>query len=608
MCGFLGQFNTPNLPESAFRELLALSAHRGPDQAGFWEGERVQFGFNRLAILDLTTAGHQPMKSPGGRFVVVFNGEIYNHLSIREKLPPYNYRGHSDTETIVQALEVWGVHKTIEQLDGMFALAIFDVNANQLTLARDFAGIKPLFYGYNKGQVVFASQYDQLRAHPLFRDKPINPQVLKLFLKQHFLPAPFGLHEGLHQLRPGEMVTFTLSGEIKKERFWELDDSLAADLITNEQEAIQKFSGAFETSVKQQLVADVSLGAFLSGGVDSPLVCSFAKPHKPDLEVFTIGSDSKKHDESERATKFANALHVNQHVWRLNGAEMQNYWSEATASLHEPLADFSILPTYLVSKLARKHVTVALSGDGGDELFFGYERFWSVANNLSFQHWPQALRKRLYQADKAVFGNRHVNSLLALKNQAAAHESLHSRITDAWLHRIAPDLQSVSLPDEWDVYRYDDTRDLRTLMAHMRKAEFYGMMQKTLRKVDLASMQNSLEVRVPFLQKKTIEAALQIDPLISVKKGSRKKLLQNMLADRIPAVHDEKDKKGFTVPLRKWITEDLKSDFKDSLSQLAKRHAFLNMVGLDRLLQTHLSGAEDLKWPLFTLYALQCQN
>jgi len=604
MCGFLGQFNTPNLTESDFRQLLAMGAHRGPDQTGIWQTERVQFGFNRLAILDLTEAGHQPMRSPNGSYVVVFNGEIYNHLELRKKLPNHNYRGHSDTETITHALEVWGIRKTIEALDGMFALAIFDTRSGELTLARDFAGIKPLFFGYHKGEVVFASQYDQVKAHTLFRDAEIDFSVLKLYLTQHFMPAPFGVHKGLAQVQPGEIIRFTQGGEKHASRFWEMPTDLT-DFVTNAAEAQKTFSEAFSGAVGDQLISDVALGAFLSGGVDSPLVCAYAKKLNPALEVFSIGSDSKVHDESERATQFAEALQLKQHLWTLNADEMQSYWDEAVASLHEPLADFSILPTYLVSKLAKQNVTVALSGDGGDELFFGYERFWSVAKNLRFQRFPEPLRKAIYGIDKIATSNKNVNSLLVLARQGQAHENLHSRFSSHWLNKIAPELAHVALPDGWQVYDYANTSDLRQLMQHMRKAEFYGMMQKTLRKVDLASMQNSLEVRVPFLQKSVIEAGLRIDPLLSIAGGARKQMLKNMLHQEVPTIADDGKKRGFSVPLSSWIREGLEPRFQEMVETLPQTHPFIDKAALRQMLSAHINGKQDLKWPLFTLYGLK---
>ena len=603
MCGFLGQFNTPNLPKSDFKRMLALGVHRGPDQTGYWAGERVQLGFNRLSILDLSEAGHQPMASPNKRFVVVFNGEIYNFEEIRKKLPSYNYHGHSDTEVITHAIEVWGVRKTIELLDGMFALAIYDTHATELTLVRDFAGIKPLFFGLIDGQVVFSSQYDQVSGHPLFFNASINPEVLKLYLSQHFIPAPFGLKKGTFQVRPGEMVHFSKHGEMKKERYWELPDVLSKDLIRDEQEAIKIYDKALEQCISDQLIADVPLGAFLSGGVDSPLVVAKIKQYKAELTVFSIGSDSKIHDESERAKMFAEALNVKQYSWKLAANEMLSFWDEATKSLHEPLADFSILPTYLVSYLAKKHVTVALSGDGGDELFFGYERFWSIAKNIAFQKYPGIARKTIYGADKYLTGNRYTNSLLTIAHQSKAHESLHCRFSKNWQDRVIPDLRDVGLPEEWDVYNYENSSDLSTLMARMRKAEFYGMMQKTLRKVDLASMQNSLEVRVPFLQKASIETALQIDPLLTMQFGQQKALLKKMLQNSVPDVIDDGVKRGFTIPLGNWLREGLEEKIKDRLSGLPSKINGFSAAGIDDLLSDHNKG-KDLKWPIFTLYAL----
>lgn len=603
MCGFFGQFNTLNLPKTEFKALLALAKQRGPDDSGYFEGENVQLGFNRLSIIDLSEAGHQPMSSNSNRYTIVFNGEIYNHLEIRKKLPKYNYEGHSDTETITFALECWGIEKTVESLDGMFAIAIYDSIDKNLTLVRDFAGIKPLFFGFKKGQLVFGSQYDQIIAHPLFSNESYNLSVFKLYLKQHFVPAPFGIHANLHQLRPGELVRFDINGDLQKKRYWKLSDEVPSDLIKDKKKAQLLFEDAFQKCVQDQLVADVPLGAFLSGGVDSSLVCAFAKPLKNNLSVFSIGSDSKVHDESERAKQFADSLNVKQHLWKLNANEMLAYWDKATKALHEPLADFSILPTYLVSKLARENVTVALSGDGGDELFFGYERFWSVGKNISYQGFPTLLRKGIYGLDKVLSSNKNVNSLLTLAKQSAGHESLHSRFTDRWLNEVAPDLKEVSLPEEWDVYSYHNCSDSRELMAKMRQAEFYGMMQKTLRKVDLASMENSLEIRVPFLQKSFIEAVLQIDPMLSYGPNKKKEVLKQNQLKRFPNLPDDNVKRGFSVPLGNWIKTGLHDKFEDSLNTLSNKNPLFKQREMSNMLKTHKEG-KDLKWPLFTLYAL----
>ncbi|MDP4286257.1 MAG: asparagine synthase C-terminal domain-containing protein, partial [Bacteroidota bacterium] len=267
-------------------------------------------------------------------------------------------------------------------------------------------------------------------------------------------------------------------------------------------------------------------------------------------------------------------------------------------------ADFSILPTYLVSKLARKEVTVALSGDGGDELFFGYERFWSVGKNIQFQHWPLLARKAIYGFDKYTTGNKRFNSVLLFKTQAIAHQNLHSRFSKKWLIKIAPDLANTKLPEGFDVYSYPNARNEKQLIGHMRKAEFYGMMQKTLRKVDLASMQNSLEVRVPFLQKKFIEAAMLVDPILSYTGGNKKQLLKDILIKEFPGMQDDNIKRGFTIPLSKWIKEDLKQVFESRLLGGNYSSYGFNKKAIEQMLYSHIKGENDFKWPLFTLYTL----
>ena len=603
MCGFLGQFNATPLPEGEFKAILALGKHRGPDQTGYWVDHQTQLGFNRLSILDLTNAGNQPMQSPNEKFIVVFNGEIYNHLEIRKRLPSYEYKGTSDTETLTHALEIWGIEKTINAIDGMFAIGIYDILGESLYLVRDFAGIKPLFFGQKGKAIVFASQYNQITQHPLFSTASIQPQVLRLYLEQHFIPAPFGLHKGTEQVRPGEIIRFDKDGNKQHIRYWELP-AIGDGIIKDKTEAQKHISKMLEECVNDQLVADVPVGAFLSGGVDSPLICAKAVKTKPNLQVFSIGSDSKIHDESERATQFATAIGVQQYLWKLDAKEMVQNWEDAMKSMHEPFADFSLLPTFLVSKLAKQHVKVALSGDGGDELFFGYERFWSIGKNIQLQHWPSLIKKALYGLDKYSTGNKRLNSVLLSGSQSSAHQGLHSRFNKKWLNRIVPDLSSISLPEEFDIYNYSNTKNERELIGHMRKAEFYGMMQKTLRKVDLASMQNSLEVRVPFLQKNFIEASLQIDPILSYSKGNKKQILKELLQTEFPGMEDDNIKRGFTIPLSKWINEDLKSIFHEKLLDSNLEQIGFEKKSIESMLKAHYNGTDDHKWPLFTMYAL----
>lgn len=605
MCGFLIDFNPHALLlKQDFISLLSKSNNRGPDDQGYWSNEyNVQMGFNRLSILELTDAGHQPMESFNKRFTLVFNGEIYNHLEIRKRLDFKNFRGSSDTETITACLEEFGVAKTIRMLDGMFAIVIYDRLTSELHFVRDFAGIKPLFYGKKGRQIVAASQYNQVHLHPSFANESINQEVLKLYLQQHFVPAPFGLYEHTHQVLPGEHIVFFADGSLKSERYWELPN-FENDFITNEKEAMQLIEETISSCVRDQLLSDVPLGAFLSGGVDSPLISAKANSFYPGLRLFSIGSDSKKHDESLRASSFATAMKSPHTLWKLTANEVLPFWSEVMQSVHEPMADFSIIPTFLVSKLARKEVTVALSGDGGDELFFGYERFWSVGKNANYQQWPSTLKKALYGADKYLLKSNKVNSVVLSNRQDKSHENLHSRFSNQLLQQIAPHLNNISLPEAWCVYSYPNTKDERQLLHSMRKAEFYGMMQKTLRKVDLASMQNSLEVRVPFLQKKMIETSLRIDPFLNGGQGKQKQLLKNLLSQYFPLIPKESHKKGFSIPLTEWIRQDLKSEFSKTLLENDLSQWGFEKKHIEKLLQDHLNGKLDAKWPIFTLYSL----
>ncbi|MFC5195470.1 asparagine synthase (glutamine-hydrolyzing) [Bizionia hallyeonensis] len=607
MCGFLVEYNLAGpkgVRKEHFLDLLALSNKRGPDSIGYVSIEpNLQMGFNRLAIMDTSLAGQQPMDSPHKHYTLVFNGEIYNHLDLRKQLDFQNYNGYSDTETITVCLEAWGIDKTVKALNGMFAMVIYNHENQELSLVRDFAGIKPLFYGWNGKILIAASQYDQVRKHPLYAKTSINEQVLKLYLQQHFMPAPFGLYGDTFQVLPGEIITFTKTGLKSHVRYWELPVD-ETEFIA-EKEASARFIGStLDRVVANQLLADVPVGAFLSGGVDSTLIASSLKKQHINTHLFTIGSDSKTHDESARAQQFAEALDMQQTIWHLDAKQMLSFWDEAMEALHEPMADFSILPTYLVSKLAKKQVTVALSGDGGDELFFGYERFWSVGKNISYQHYPSLLKKGLYGFDKYTTGNTNLNGVLLASKQSQAHQGIHSRFRLEWLHALAPQLQSVGLPAAYQVYAYENTKDIRTLLQHMRHAEFYGMMQKTLRKVDLASMENSLEVRVPFLDKQMIEASLQIDPLASYGEYKRKQVLKNVLHQRIPSIPEEQVKKGFSIPLTGWFRNDLKPLITERLLDADLTTFGFERDAIESMLQTHSSKQADLKWPLFTLYAL----
>ena len=363
-------------------------------------------------------------------------------------------------------------------------------------------------------------------------------------------------------------------------------------------------------AVKSELISDVPLGAFLSGGIDSPLTCYYAQQcmDKP-LKAVTIGSDSA-YDESGLAKQYGDFIGLNHTIKQMNSSDALSTIDDVMASLTEPFADFSIIPTYQVSKLARKQVTVALSGDGGDELFFGYERFWSVAKNRKVQHLPYRLKYLMYGMDKLCCNNSHINSAALFTNQGRAHMGLHSRFAEQILNELAPDLQNMTYPSGYDVYNYPATSNESELLQYMRHAEFYGMMQKTLRKVDRASMANSLEVRVPFLKKSFIEASLKIDPFLSYgpnqgKNSNKKVLLKNLLKRNLQGSPIDDIKRGFAIPLADWLRHDLKDTFENLLLDRGLNQYFgFDSRATSEMLQKHSNRENDNKWPLFTLYSL----
>ncbi|PIE03003.1 MAG: asparagine synthase (glutamine-hydrolyzing) [Acidobacteria bacterium] len=608
MCGLFGEFGEkqPLLDTASFMALNDLSKSRGPNSTGHYRlSHTIQLGFNRLAILDLTPAADQPFHTPSKRFSFVFNGEIYNHLDLRNQyFSHYQFKGLSDTETLAVAIDEMGIEQTVELCDGMFALVIYDHNHKECWLARDFAGIKPLHYGFRNGMLVFASQYDQIAKHPLFKSSDINREILNLYLQIQYIPAPFGILEDTHQVRPGEILHFGLDGMIKTKRYWELPVNGKNPICTDPDEGLRIIEDALSHSVRAELLSDVPLGTFLSGGIDSPLVTYFAQQHSSQtISSYSIGTDSKVHDESKDIEFYSKAIQVNCKLKRLTGYEISDYLSSAMLSLKEPFADHSIIPTYVVSQLASNELTVALSGDGGDELFFGYERFWSLLKNTPYLWIPHLFRYPVYGLSKVLEGNKHINECFLAKSISQAHLGLHSRGARPVYHSIFPDLKDLNLPEAFNIYEYPDLSDQSTMLGHTRHAEFYGMMQKTLFKVDRASMANSLEVRVPFLKKSVIESSLQLSPYLSYGPNKKKDLLKKLLRKKIPFSPIDNRKKGFSIPLRAWIEGPLFDLFRDKMKKI--KYLGGNELNAVRLLDIHNRGTPQTDL-LFSLFSLIC--
>ena len=397
MCGFSGFFTGSYTGlESGRIEIKAMCnaiAHRGPDDAGIWLDSTCGIGFahRRLSILDLSPAGHQPMSSVSGRYLIVFNGEIYNHKELRNLIPiNYSWNGHSDTETLLAGIETWGIQATLEKCRGMFALAVWDKHSKTLTLARDRIGEKPLYYGWQNGVFLFGSELKALRVHPSFSGE-IDHNAIALQLRHNYIPAPYSIYCGIHKLLPGHWLQLSLSEFRKQEQpiscpYWSLVDvanfGIARPYSGTTEQAIDELDTLLHNAVSQQMTADVSLGAFLSGGVDSSMIVALMQAQSSQsVKTFSIGFNEAEYNEAVHAKAVASHLGTDHTELYVTPEQAMAVIQKLPIIYDEPFSDSSQIPTYLVSQLAKQSVTVSLSGDAGDELFCGYNRY-QVSSSL----------------------------------------------------------------------------------------------------------------------------------------------------------------------------------------------------------------------------------
>ena len=412
MCGIAGFIDPLTAePEATCRAMARALVHRGPDDTGYWVQRDIGLGLahRRLSIVDLSPAGHQPMRSASGRHEIVFNGEIYNHLALRRQLEDggaYVWRGHSDTETLLAAIEAWGIQTTLKRCVGMFALAIWDRARRRLTLARDRLGEKPLYYGHSGHAFLFGSELKALQAHPAFKGE-VNRDCLALYLRYSYVPEPYSIFHGIHRLPPATTLEVDAHGRCDQPlSYWNAaavtDGAQAGQFTGGDLQAVDALDRVLSDAVGLQMVADVPLGAFLSGGVDSSLIVSLMqKQSSRKVRTFTIGFTEPAYDESRYAREVARHLGTEHTDLLVTPAEAMKVIPRLSSIYDEPFADSSQIPTFLVSQMARQHVTVALSGDAGDELFGGYNRYaWArrLWGAMTFQRPVRKLTARTIRA------------------------------------------------------------------------------------------------------------------------------------------------------------------------------------------------------------------
>lgn len=557
MCGIAGFCSTKVNNKHVIREMTSRMIHRGPDASDIYVDENtgVTFGHRRLSIVDLTDTGSQPMTSKDERFVIVYNGEIYNASEIRQKLIDdgkiVSFRGTSDTEALLEAIAVYGIKEALVMTKGMFALAVYDKQDRTITIARDRVGEKPLYYGHINGEFVFASDIDVLRAYPNWKPE-IDTVAVERYLRYSYVPAPMSIYKGISKLMPGHYMTFAYPyaegvDEVYYDLAAEYAEGAANPFKGTIEDATDALDETLKAAVKSQLMSDVPLGAFLSGGIDSATVVALMQSlGDSPVKTFTIGFDEKAYDESDAAAEIAKHLGTDHTCLMLSETQLKNVVPKMADIFTEPFADSSQIPTYLVSKLARSKVTVSLSGDAGDELFGGYNTYWKVANLYNqIKPVPGVFKKLTGKMGKNHKDNtlyRMANCLLA-EDIANLHEAVcydNSNLAPKHIH------QDMILPGS---ARIEDEMMLRDLLAYHP--------DDILVKVDRAGMAVSLENRVPMLDKDVLKLAfsLPVDYKIGNNNGAitSKKVLKEVLYRYVPKELMDRPKKGFSVPLTRWL-------------------------------------------------------
>lgn len=643
MCGIAGFQNFQNKSSD---EIVGIAqkmgdaiAHRGPDNYGFWKDniDSIAFIHRRLSILDLSTAGNQPMHSPSQRYVISYNGEIYNHLEIRQSLEKefsdIKWLGQSDTETIIIAIELWGIMKSLKVFSGMFAIAVWDKKHKKLFLARDRSGEKPLYYGFQDRVFLFASEIKALKAHPSFSAK-INRDALKIFMEQGFIPAPFSIFEGIYKLLPGKVLilNFQLYG---KEGFETCEDYWSFENIINKGKKDQ-FEGSIENAedkldyllnrtISSQMISDVPLGAFLSGGIDSSLIVSLMQNNSMQpINTFTIGFSEGKYNEADHAKEIADYLGTNHNEHYVTASEALDVIPILPKLYDEPFADSSQIPTYLVSKLAKQFVSVSLSGDAGDELFGGYNR------HIYSQKWGSALDstpssiKRFSASILDLFKPEHLNKFESTISKKIISgigvnnlSNLFEKISRGLKARDSIALYEsfiTNWPKDSNLVLEANSSDLNlfsgdgfTLTEMMMINDFLSYLPNDiLVKVDRAAMGLSLETRVPFLNEDIISFAYSLPISMKVNNGQGKLILKNLLSRYIPNKLFQRPKQGFAVPIEHWLRGPL-IDWAESLLDKSKldSQGFLDSSAIIQKWDQHKLGKKNWQIDLWNVLMFQ---
>ncbi|NIZ00167.1 asparagine synthase (glutamine-hydrolyzing) [Thalassospira lucentensis] len=639
MCGIAGFLDNRRNKNPEELEDIALRMgeqihYRGPDAAAAWSDAAagVALAHRRLSIIDLSPAGNQPMSSSCNRFVTVYNGEIYNSNELRDdlrRLGRSTFRGHSDTEVMLEGFSAWGVKETLKRLIGMFAIAVWDRKEQNLTLVRDRLGIKPLYWSIQNGQLFFGSELKALYAHPDWKGD-LNKDALTSFLRHNYIPSPHSVSKNTQKLEPGHLLTFSsqLSDTPKIEAYWSLEDTILQGqskcFSGTDEQLIDQLHELLSDAVQRRMISDVPIGAFLSGGIDSSTVTALMQEHSPNpVRTFSIGFEENAFNEAPHAAAVAKHLGTDHTEFYVSPAEARDVIPKLATMFDEPFSDSSQIPTYLVSQMTKEHVTVALSGDGGDELFAGYSRYTKAlklhqaANKVpgfakrGFNHLLSSLTTEAFMSstEHLPYAN-HLKLTLGraqkLRNLLRdGREDLYRGLVSHW---SAP---STLIPGScepkasiWDNSSQSLTPNYLDWMRYVDSKTY--LPDDILTKVDRASMSVSLEARVPILDHRVVEFAWRLNQDHLIKKKVDKWPLRQILNKYVPEAITDRPKMGFGVPIGSWLRGPLKEWAENLLDPTTiAKHGILSPAPVRQKWLEHLAGDADWQYYLWDILMLQ---